>query len=489
MKNRLRFLKEYGILGLVSLLACTLFLGFSFRTAGLGFPLDDAWIHQAFARNFSESLTWSFQLGTASGGSTGPLWGFVLSLLYFFGIPEVWGTHFLGFLLLWGCSITGFHIARILFPGSKFVPTLTGIMISLEWHLVWSALSGMETTLFILLLLLVFKWILEKRDDFWIPGILTGISIWVRPDGITLLGPVLLSLMFRKEAVRGTLGQAGIYLGSLLLVVGPYFLFNHFVAGDIWPNTFYAKQAEYELLRQSGIVARFIDLGKQVVTGIGIILLPGLILEAVDIIKNKDWERAGILFWAVGYIGIYALRLPVIYQHGRYIMPAIPAYLLLGGSGLARWIGTRSTFRWKRVFNAVWGGSAAGVLGIFWILGARAYALDVGVIETEMVQVALWINENTPPNAVIGAHDIGGLGYYGEREIIDLAGLISPDVIPFIRDQKQLTDYLDEKGADYLVTFPSWYPEMVQELELIHQGNGKYSDLFGMDQMSVFVWK
>ena len=91
MKSKLSFLKEYGILGLVSLLACSLFLGFSFRTAGLGFPLDDAWIHQAFARNFSESLTWSFQLGTASGGSTGPLWGFVLSLLYFFGIPEVVG--------------------------------------------------------------------------------------------------------------------------------------------------------------------------------------------------------------------------------------------------------------------------------------------------------------------------------------------------------------------------------------------------------------
>lgn len=485
----MKHLKEYAILGLISLLACSGFLIYSLKTAGLGFPLDDAWIHQTFARNFAESYTWSFQLSKPSGGSTGPLWGILLSLFHLARIPEVWGTHFLGFLLLWLCSIVGFQIGRTLFPESKLAPLGIGSIIALEWHLVWSALSGMETILLMLISLLVFKWILQRRDDWWIPGLLTGISIWVRPDGITLLGPALFCLVLRGESARKSLRMLGLYCAALILVVGPYFIFNHFAAGDFWPNTFYAKQAEYESLRQTGILSRYFNLAWQAVIGIGFVLLPALFIEVLDIFQEKDWERAGIFLWSVGYIGLYAWRLPAIYQHGRYIMPAIPALLILGLAGLARWLELKSVRMWKRVISAAWGGSAVMVLLVFWGLGARAYALDVAVIETEMVNVARWVSEHIPPEAVIGAHDIGGLGYYGDREIIDLAGLISPDVIPFIRDQSQLASYLDEKRADYLVTFPSWYPELVQDLTLIYESDGEYSALFGMDQMSVFIWE
>jgi hypothetical protein len=38
-----------------------------------------------------------------------------------------------------------------------------------------------------------------------------------------------------------------------------------------------------------------------------------------------------------------------------------------------------------------------------------------------------WLRDNTPPDAVIAALDIGALGYASERRILDLAGLVSPD--------------------------------------------------------------
>ncbi len=481
--------KEYGILGLFSLLACGLYLIFSLRTAGLGFPLDDAWIHQAFARNFAQTFTWSFQRGLPSGGSTGPLWGFTLASVHLAGIPEVLGTHLVGFLLLWGCSISAFEIVRLIFPASRVVPLLIGAAISLEWHLVWSALSGMETLLLVLISLHIFRWMLQKREDWWVPGVLTGLSLWIRPDGLTLMGPLLLSMFFRKGAAINRIRTAAIYFGCIALVSAPYFLFNHYVAGDLWPNTFYAKQAEYAILRETGLLARFLNLSKQTITGIGAMLLPGLMLEAYTIFKERNWERAGILIWTVGYVIVYAVRLPVIYQHGRYIMPAIPPFILIGSVGMARWLDFSSTIKGKRLASLAWGGSSAAILGVFLFLGAQAYALDVGVIESEMVQVARWVNENTPSTAVIGAHDIGALGYFGERQIIDLAGLITPDVIPFIRDQELLADYLYQNEADYLVTFPSWYPELIQGLPLLYQGSGEYTDQFGMDRMSVFIWK
>ena len=39
--------------------------------------------------------------------------------------------------------------------------------------------------------------------------------------------------------------------------------------------------------------------------------------------------------------------------------------------------------------------------------------------------VAQWLDRNTPPNALIAAHDIGAMGYFARRPPLDLAGLIS----------------------------------------------------------------
>ncbi len=484
-RNRLKI----AILGVVSLISCLIYLAVSARNAGLGFPLDDAWIHQTFARNFGVHHVWSFQMGLPSGGSTGPLWGMILSLFYWSGLDPIWGTYFLGLILLWGASVTGYYLAKHLMPESKSAPILVGMIIALEWHLVWSALSGMETLLLGLISLLVFLWLERNDGRLWIPGILIGISTWVRPDGLTLIGPVLLVLgvsFVKGDRKPGYLAQ---FLGGLILTAGPYFLFNRVVAGEYWPNTFYAKQAEYALLRQANYLVRYGRVSLQVVTGIGVVLLPGFLRECLDIFHERDLVRASMLAWMIGFIGIYAWRLPVVYQHGRYIMPAMLVYIVLSSVGLIRILRPNSDHAWKRIASK--GIMAAGslVLVVFWGLGARAYARDVGVIETEMVRTAFWIKDHTSPGAVIGAHDIGALGYFSDRQILDLAGLISPDVIPFIRDEERLAVYLDQRQADYLVAFPSWYPVLVSNLELVYETDGKYAAIFGEDHLAVYKWE
>ena len=94
----------------------------------------------------------------------------------------------------------------------------------------------------------------------------------------------------------------------------------------------------------------------------------------------------------------------------------------------------------------------------FLVLGGRAFAEDVCIIRGEMVKVALWLRANTPPGALVAAHDIGALGYFAPRQLVDLAGLVSPDVIPFMRDAEQLSLYILEQEADYLIVFPHWSP-------------------------------
>lgn len=141
-----------------------------------------------------------------------------------------------------------------------------------------------------------------------------------------------------------------------------------------------------------------------------------------------------------------------------------------------------------RVLSKVWLISSISTLGLFWLLGAKAYAEDVAIIESEMVTTANWIQQNTPPDAIIAAHDIGALGYFSQRDIVDLAGLISPDVIPFIRDETQLANYVDTQKAEYLMTFPDWYPELVERSILIYHSTGTFSPQMGGENMAVYKW-
>ena len=96
------------------------------------------------------------------------------------------------------------------------------------------------------------------------------------------------------------------------------------------------------------------------------------------------------------------------------------------------------------------------MLLIFLFLGLQAYVQDVRLINNEMVKVAKWINVNTDEDALIATHDIGAIGYFAERPLLDLAGLISPEVIPFLAEDEALTDYVRRSDANYLVTAPGW---------------------------------
>ncbi len=91
----------------------------------------------------------------------------------------------------------------------------------------------------------------------------------------------------------------------------------------------------------------------------------------------------------------------------------------------------------------------------------------------------------------MAAHDIGALGYFGGRRVLDLAGLVTPDVVPFIRDESRLRLWLDERQADYLMTFPGWYPGLVQALAVgpVYVTGAPYSPAAGGENMAVYRWR
>ena len=73
-------------------------------------------------------------------------------------------------------------------------------------------------------------------------------------------------------------------------------------------------------------------------------------------------------------------------------------------------------------------------------------------------------------DARLAVHDIGALGFYAPNPVIDMAGLITPAVVDFIRDETRLAEYLDANSVDYLITFPSFYPELTSKREILFKG-------------------
>lgn len=473
----------------VGLLASGAFLLTSSATTTIGFPLDDAWIHQTYARNLAKLGEWAYIPGQPSAGSTAPAWSALLALGHLFTreVPFFW-TFLLGIACLVGIGCLGQAIfAAQQLSGLRW--PVAGMLLAGEWHLVWAAVSGMETALMGLLVLGVFWWLVQKRQSWLGTGALIGVCVWVRPDGLTLLGPALFILLLTQQDDRPRIGSALHLAAGFLILVIPYLLFNRLANGSFWPNTFYAKQAEYAGLLSQPIWERYARQLFLPMAGVGIFLLPGFIAAVAGALKERKWDLLSAGIWFLGYAAIYALRLPVTYQHGRYLMPAMPVYFLLGVIGTAALFGRIPKTRIAFVLSR----AALASLAIVWLaflgIGARAYATDVAVIQTEMVETARWVAANTPADVLIAAHDIGALGYFGGRNILDLAGLISPEVIPFIRDEGRLATYLTEKHVDYLVTFPDWYPILTRDLTPVYQGNGEFAPAAGVVNMAVYRWK
>lgn len=493
LMGRLSRLKHRAVIGLI-VLAClfgpltyVLTAQTGYHTAG--FPLDDAWIYQVYARNLAHSGQWAFVAGQPSTGSTSVLWTLLITPAYLLGLDGRTWTLVLGTLTLIGAALA----SASLFPEDRPLLRLaTGVGVALEWHVVWAAASGMETGLFAAMLMWFWVWLRRRapslgdhalRDGF-VLGLWGGALALARPEGIVAFGIAALFGVFWLATWTGRLRWAVAGAIGLLIVIVPWLVFNVATSGAIWPNTFAAKQAEYASLLSTPYVARLADQVVAVWIGPQVLLLPSLVISVRQIMIRKPvaWVSLVPIVWVVVHLALYAARLPVTYQHARYAIPTIPLLVAYGIRGLSEVVRRRLPRALVRVAALSWAVTSVILFPVFLVaLGAPAYGRDNRYIQNEMVATANWINQHTSPQAVIAVHDIGALGYYAPHRIIDLAGLVSPDVIGFITDDRRLAGYILAQHADYLVVFPRWstYANLVSGSE--------FCKVWSADQMAGYT--
>ena len=484
MTFRLRF-TTYLLLAAVSLGVYFLVSAAYFES---GFPLDDAWIHQTYARNLAQGDGWVFQQGNTSGGSTAPLWTLIVAIGYLLRLPPLWWVYMLGVVTLAALAETVHAGLVYLLPDKPRLAVLGGALVLFEWHLVWAAGSGMETLLYALVAAAVLVALLRDWGRPFGIGLLIGLSVWIRPDGLTLLGPVLFVCWLQEKTLRQKVRETWQVGLGVLLLIGPYFAFNAWLAGDLLPSTYFAKQAEYAELRALPLWKRWADQLAIPMVGAGLVAAPGLLLVTWNALRKKQWVQIAVLCWVFGFALVYALRLPVTYQHGRYLLPVIPMWLMLGYGGAARVLKLNANRMLPRVLGRSWLLLFPVTTLAFYFVGVNAFARDVSVIQSEMVAAARWLALHAEDGDLVAAHDIGAIGYFSESSILDMAGLVSPEVIPIVRNQPALKTYLDQAGARYFVTLEGWYPELEKGLLVEYRTDAAFSPAQGGTNMVIYAW-
>jgi hypothetical protein len=473
---------------------------------GGGFPLDDSWIHQTYGRNLAYTGMWAFVPGVPSAASTSPLYTVVLAIGYWLGIPFLLWTHGIGALALGFTGIIGTRLAERAAPEMRGVGLATGLFLVFSWHLVWAAASGMETMIFSMLTLLLI-WLAWREGDAQHPstplrgaifGMAAALTTLARPEGVLLAGLCGLLLIVARLNLRWLFTWGGSAAVAFLLVLAPYLLFNLQITGGLLPNTAAAKQmwTRGTGLYEVNYLWRYWNLVVPVMAGGQLLLVPGMVMYLVIALHKLRSERRMVLLllpllWGIALIGLYAATLPLPFQHGRYVIPALPSLIVCGVVGtvwLLEW-GKRTLL--TRVATRALALAAVLLLAAFAFgLGLQAYRLDVAVIDQEMVAPAHWIAANIPSDELLAVHDIGAVGYYVQRPILDIAGLVSPEFVPVILEPDRMWTLLEERGARYLMAFPDQVPgDNLNDTRLcpIYESEGSATNTAGGDKMTIYA--
>jgi hypothetical protein len=447
---------------------------------GAALPLDDSWIHLQFARTLAAGGGLAFEPGELVAASTAPLWTAVLSLLAPLpGSAALWSQLAgMAFFLLAVLAFRG--LARELGMGPRLSLVAT-LLFAVSGPMVWSAVSGLEIPLFILLTLVACRVHLRDRDTsrglaLSLP--LFALAALARPEGVLLLG---LAVADRGLAVRFRPGEwwGGAWRGLLVsaFVVAPVAAFNLLVSGSVLPTTFAAKsggvQSLWPSLRYLDTVIGLLFRGQPYMTllaGAGVVALGRRLFTLQD---------RGLLpaLWLVGLPLAYSClasagNSSLVGNFGRYIYPLVPFVILLGCLGLSPWGDRLSGWRSRArapLLGAVFLLVAWPTLA-HWRTTAGQFAQSVHDVETGDAAAARWLGGWLPAGATLAVNDIGAIKYLlPQHRIYDLAGLVTPEVHRYTRAAVEegaswevgMARYLQDVQPDYLVVFPEWFPGLL----------------------------
>jgi hypothetical protein len=426
--------------------AATLLLAAALCVPYRGYLTDDTFIHLQFAKHVSRGEGFAFNRGEPTYGATSPLWVGFLALAGRAGVPVeapgdpesmpplAWVAKLMGgasvLLAVWLLGATAGRLGWE--PGPARVAA--GFLALHAWSARW-ALSGMETPLAVAcvggsLYLLARR--LRVGTGSLPLGLLLGVGGLVRPELHLLALLVLASVAAgaRERRGRSVLAVAAGYA----LVTLPWLALSSISFHRLLPNTAAAKAGAWlDPDRMYGALkaAAEIFLSTDALP-IGLFLVLVGTGGAAAAARDRP-RRAFFLVAALWPLAlVFALAATGTQIVSRYLLPAVPCVLLLGVGALRRLTSGLPPSRARLAFAAALLLYAAPNLYLTFRIALPSAVAHTRGLRDSLISIGLWARARTDPGAEFALPDIGAFGYYSDRRVLDLFGLVTPAMAPIV---------------------------------------------------------
>lgn len=444
-------------------------LALSWAADGWGY--DDPFITYRYAENLSHGLGFVYNPGERVLSTTTPLFTLALAIFgrVFPDLPRlaVWlgaASLVAGGLLLW-------DLAR------AWETPLAGWV----WLLLYPSFPLLVTTLGSEMPLYI-AWILGSfacyaRDRNFSAALLSALAVLTRPDG--LIVPLLLAFHFLSQK-RRSIPWAAVF--AFLIVVLSWFVFAWLYFGSPLPVTLAAKQQQGSMEISQRFAQGFLTTFRPYSLRWTYWIEACLALVGLGYAGWRARRWLLLLAWAVVYFVAYTLL--GVSRYFWYYAPLLPALLALVGLGVTALVGLG-----RRVFSWLSQPALATLVALVLILpsfAGQALGVQRSLSQTARLDiyraVGEWLNANLPSTASVGALEVGIIGYYARRPMVDFAGLLQPDTAQQITPHSVYDDIAVYAAfnhqPDYLVLQEGLFPKLetsyvAQRCQLVRTFSGE----------------
>lgn len=444
-----------GIAGIAVLVAV---VGRTILALALGFrPFDDTYISFRYALNLGTGHGFVYNWGDRVLGATTPLWILLLAA----------GTHWhlsLGNFVVFSAVIFDIVNALLIFGllrcvgFDRAIAASAGVLLLLLVDYLALSISGMESSLFVLLVLACLFSL--GRYRWAIAGILAGLALLTRPEAL-LLGPVFVAAAL-IEAPAHNFARRVVSAGSAsLAVLLPWVLFAIPYFGSPIPHSLAAK---YHSSRAPGL-AHFsnVNLVQFFIHGqyggglltrtywqAQILLTAAAVLGAATIVRSalrggREARLAAVLLLLFPALYVGAMGAAAAFTwFPWYYAPIYPFLAVMAVIGAAR-VG--------EIISASYGHRSAIIAGLIAVL-ATCQIVALLVVKLPAARADTWtagwrqLSLHLPktPDVNVAADEIGVLGWVAYPiTVVDLTGLVSPQMLT-----RSPADYLRESRPNYV---------------------------------------
>jgi arabinofuranosyltransferase len=486
-----------------ALLPLALFLARERQIAGAaGFPLDDAWIHLHFARNIAEGAGFSFNPDTPVAGSTAPLWTLLLAAGAFVTAPAPAMAKVLGVVATVGAALL-VRRASLAWGAHRYAALLAAVAFLWTGPVAWGALSGMEVSLAALLVAAAL--LAHARAQLIASAVFAALAGLARPEALLLVPFLVLGRPL-------TIGRVVTFALVSLAGLAPAALFSLRTAGTLYPATAAAKveggllgwlagvrepTAVTWLGRPWAFLTEWVGWLTTTHWLLALALAPALIVAWRRVGRPLGVVALALVAHPLGMALLAPYRGPG-FQEGRYSIHLLPLALVV--LAVAASVALQDDVAGEAVARppARRAARVAGAVAIAWLVlalvalvpAATRYGWAVQNINAMQVHLGRWVDAHLPKVARLAVNDIGAIAFFSRRDIIDLMGLVTPDIVAYRRrGESGVMEYVTETCPDYVIIFPAWFPRLAASADTltpIYRVRLERNEVAGASEMVVY---